>query len=61
LGVEKWWHPAEKLRIQFRAEFYDAFNNVNFFAPNQTIGPGFGTITSAMRPRDIQFALKIYW
>jgi len=61
LGIEKWWHPAEKLRIQFRSEFYDAFNNVNFFAPNQTMGPGFGTITSAMRPRDIQFALKLYW
>jgi hypothetical protein len=62
LGIEKWWHWQERLRVQFRGEFYDAFNNVNFFAPNQTMGsPGFGTITSAMRPRDIQFALKIYW
>jgi len=34
---------------------------VNLFAPNQSFGGGFGTITSAMRPRDIQFALKIYW
>jgi hypothetical protein len=62
LGIEKWWHPAEKLRLQFRSEFYNAFNNVNFFAPNQTYGsPGFGTITSAMRARDIQFAMKVYW
>jgi hypothetical protein len=62
LGIEKWWRWDEKLRVQFRGEFYDAFNNVNLFAPNQTMGsPGFGTITSAMRPRDIQFALKVYW
>jgi hypothetical protein len=61
-GIEKWWHPTEWFRIQFRAEMYDAFNNVNFFAPNQTFGnPGFGTITAAERPRDIQFALKMYW
>lgn len=62
LGIEKWWHWQERLRVQFRAEFYDAFNNVNFFAPNQTFGsPGFGTVTAAERPRDIQGALKIYW
>jgi hypothetical protein len=64
LGIEKWWHWQERLRVQFRGEFYDAFNNVNLFAPNQFLGgpgSGFGTITSAMRPRDIQFALKIYW
>jgi hypothetical protein len=61
VGLEKWWHWQERLRVQFRGEFYDAFNNVNLFAPDQFFGPGFGTITSAMRPRDIQFALKIYW
>jgi len=61
LGIEKWWHWQERLRVQFRGEFYDAFNNVNLFAPDQFFGPGFGAITSAMRPRDIQFALKIYW
>jgi hypothetical protein len=62
LGIEKWWHWQERLRVQFRGEMYDAFNNVNFFAPNQTFGsPTFGTITAAERARDIQFGLKIYW
>ena len=65
LGIEKWWHWQEKLRVQFRAEFYNAFNNVDFYAPNQSYNPsptsGFGTITSAYRARDIQFALKLYW
>jgi Carboxypeptidase regulatory-like domain/TonB dependent receptor len=62
LALEKWWHPLERLRIQFRSEFFNAFNRVNFFAPNQTFGsPGFGTITAAERARDIQFGLKLYW
>jgi len=65
LGIEKWWHWQEKLRVQFRAEFYNAFNNVDFYAPNQSYNPapssGFGTINAAYRARDIQFALKIYW
>jgi hypothetical protein len=62
LGIEKWWQPFEQMRIQFRAEMYNALNNVNFFAPNQTFGsPGFGTVTAAERARDIQFALKLYW
>ena len=62
LGIEKWWHWQEKVRIQFRCEMYDAFNNVNFFAPNQQFGnAAFGTITGALRPRDIQLAIKGYW
>jgi hypothetical protein len=62
LGIEKWWHWQERLRVQFRGEMYNAFNNVNLFAPDQYFGDaGFGKITSAMRARDIQFGLKIYW
>lgn len=62
VAIDKWWHWRERLRVEFRAEMFDAFNNVNFFAPNQTFGsPGFGTITAAERPRDIQFGLKVYW
>ena len=61
LGIEKWWHWSEKLRVQFRCEMFNAFNNVNLFAPDQSFGPGFAQITSAMRARDIQLALKIYW
>jgi hypothetical protein len=40
---------------------YNAFNNVNLFAPDEFFGPGFGTISAASRARDIQFGLKIYW
>jgi hypothetical protein len=62
LGIQKWWNWQERLRIQFRAEMFNAFNHANFYAPNTTFGiAGFGQITSAFPGRDIQFALKVYW
>lgn len=62
LAIEKWWQLGEKVRMQFRGEMYNAFNQVNFYAPNQTFGsPGFGTISAALDPRDVQFGMKIYW
>jgi hypothetical protein len=62
LAIEKWWNWREKVRVQFRGEMYNAFNQVNFYAPNQTFGsPGFGTISAALDPRDVQFGVKLYW
>jgi hypothetical protein len=50
---------SESRKLQFRAEFFNAFNFVNFGIPGSTLGtPGFGFITSANPPRLIQFALK---
>ena len=53
----------ENLRLQFRAEFFNAFNRANFNAPGgsrrRTTSGSFGQITSAQDPRQIQFALKI--
>ncbi|MGI0133852.1 MAG: hypothetical protein ACREBW_02695, partial [Candidatus Micrarchaeaceae archaeon] len=54
------WNEAS--RLQFRAEFYNLFNQPNFYAPDSTVGsPGFGAITTAFPARSIQFALKLYW
>lgn len=56
--------PENKLGIQFRTEFFNTFNRVQFGFPgtgyNGTpTGNGFGTVTSqANNPRLIQFALK---
>ena len=62
LGIQKWFNITEQFRLQFRGEMFNAFNRANFYAPNQTLGSGsFGTITSAYPPRDVQFALKLYW
>jgi hypothetical protein len=57
---------AEKMRVQFRAEFFDLFNHANFGQPGNVAGtPGFGRITSTRFPtgesgssRQVQFALK---
>lgn len=58
---------GEKLRMQFRAEFFDLFNHANFGPPGTVVGtPAFGQITSTRFPtgesgssRQIQFAVKI--
>ena len=51
---------AESRFLQFRAEFFNGFNNVNFGFPGATIGaPGYGVIASAYAARIIQLALKL--
>ncbi len=50
---------TEYTKVQFRAEFFNVFNNVNFYAPsNSVVNQNFGAITSAKDPRILQFALK---
>jgi hypothetical protein len=69
----KYFSLTERLRAQFRAEFFNAFNRVNFNLPSIAIAPdlltsqrtpdparnGFGTINSARPGREIQFALRL--
>src|SRR5262249_9067907 len=58
---------TERIRAQFRAEFFDLFNHPNFGPPGNVVGtPAFGRITSTRFPtgesgssRQIQFALKL--
>src|SRR3984885_9839210 len=50
------------MRIQFRAEMFNVFNQVNFNNPDTQETDGtFGVITSALDGRVIQFALKLLW
>jgi hypothetical protein len=50
------------MRLQFRGELFNAFNQVNFNAPNTTANSAnFGRITSAEAPRIGQVALKLLW
>ncbi len=53
----------EALKIQFRAEFFNVFNLVNFGLPaNIVLGPGFGLINrTAGTSRQIQFSLKLLY
>jgi len=51
---------TEQTTLQFRAEFFNAFNNVRFDPPNLNAGdPRFGRILSAQAPRIIQFGLRL--
>ena len=50
----------ERTKLQFRAEFFNTANRVNFNNPNVTQSAGgFGSITSAQDPRVGQLALKL--
>jgi len=51
----------EGLNVQFRTEFFNAFNHPSFNQPNRFLdATSFGTITSTLlENRQIQFGLKI--
>jgi hypothetical protein len=49
----------ESMNLQFRAEFFNIFNNVNFRLPDNDISsPNFGQIQAAQPGRVVQLALK---
>ncbi|MCI0388422.1 MAG: TonB-dependent receptor [Acidobacteria bacterium] len=58
---------GERMRVQFRAEFFDLFNHANFGQPGNVVGsPSFGRITNTRFPtgesgssRQVQFAVKL--
>jgi Carboxypeptidase regulatory-like domain/TonB dependent receptor-like, beta-barrel/TonB-dependent Receptor Plug Domain len=52
----------EPYRLQFRSEFFNAFNQVNFTTVTTAVNSGaFGRIRAASDGRIIQFALKFLW
>jgi len=53
----------ERVVLQFRAEFFNIFNIVNFGLPaNIVLGPGFGVINRTAGPsRQIQFSVKLLY
>jgi hypothetical protein len=53
---------TERHKVQFRSEFFNAFNQVNFTSVGTAVNSGeFGRITSASDGRVIQFGLKYLW
>jgi hypothetical protein len=75
LSLFKVFQLTESKRLEFRAEFFNALNHPNFAAPNADISfPGsFGKVYNTLSPvlgtnsggpgdpREIQFALKLYF
>ncbi|MBI1896959.1 MAG: hypothetical protein HYZ57_17345, partial [Acidobacteria bacterium] len=62
-NVYKDFRITEGLKLQFRSEFYNVFNNVNFQEVSRTItSPSFGQYeTVANDARNIQLGLRLVW
>jgi len=63
MAIEKWFDlRGEALRMQFRAEMFNAFNHPSLGGPFSNVGSSLaGVITYADISRQVQFALKFYW
>ncbi len=61
MTVSKSIQIYEKLRLQFRGEFFNLTNTVRFAPPNQSFGNAqFGQVASQLnQPRIVQFGLKL--
>ena len=60
LALLKVTNVSNTIGLQFRAEFFNIFNNVNFNGPNSNVSSAqFGRITTALDPRILQFGLKL--
>jgi Carboxypeptidase regulatory-like domain len=60
LSMQKNIPIREAMKLQFRADFFNLFNHVNFNAPSTFI-PGGGLINTSQDARQMQFALKFYF
>jgi len=66
-GLSQWdfalfknFRLAESATLQFRGEFFNILNRVNFGVPNDDISSlTYGQVQTAAPPRQIQFALKL--
>jgi hypothetical protein len=67
LSLFKQFLITEAWKVEFRAEFFNAFNHANFNNPSgsytaTSANTSFGKITGTVGdPREIQFALKLYF
>jgi len=62
LSVQKNFPVTERVRVQFRADFLNAFNRVNLNTPSGSCcGGTMGLVNTSQDPRNIQFALKLYY
>jgi hypothetical protein len=61
LALHREFVVMEKLRFQFRAEFFNALNHTNLGTPNRFVNtPQFGTITEAATPgREVQLGMRL--
>jgi hypothetical protein len=66
MSIFKSFSVTERYKVEFRSEFFNTFNHVNFGNPSANAAPAslptFGKLlTTIGDPREIQFALKVYF
>lgn len=62
VAVEKNTRLREDLRLQFRAEFFNAWNHAQFKNPTGLTGDAnFGQVTQSREAREIQLGMKVLW
>ena len=61
MSLRKDFLLTDRFKLQFRTDFVNLFNHVQYNAPNMTLGAAMGQITSAQPMRNIQLALKLYF
>ena len=62
LSLQKNFVLSERVKLQFRGDFLNAFNHVNLNAPGPfCCGSSMGITGSSQDPRVIQLALKLYY
>jgi Carboxypeptidase regulatory-like domain len=61
-SIQKDFLLTERFKLQFRTDFLNAFNRVNLAVPNTTVQTSTtGLIQASQPPRNIQFALKLFY
>jgi hypothetical protein len=62
ISLQKNFLFTETKKLQFRADFLNAFNHPNFAAPDHTFTDStFGEVSASQDARELQFALKFYF